>query len=111
VLASLGADGAVLVDDKGPLHGEAPVGSLVSAVGAGDAMLAGFLAAGGAGPAALRNGLVWAAAQVQHEGTLYRDNGTEIAVTLHDDVDRERVLAHPSAPPPGAAPVDPRADR
>jgi 1-phosphofructokinase len=74
-------------------------------------MLAGFLAAGGAGPAALRNGLVWAAAQVQHEGTLYRDNGTEIAVTLHDDVDRERVLAHPSAPPPGAAPVDPRADR
>jgi 1-phosphofructokinase len=41
VLASLGADGAVLVDNNGALHGEAPVQCVVSTVGAGDAMLAG----------------------------------------------------------------------
>ncbi len=44
VLASLGADGAVLVDDDGAIHGQTPVVSPLSSVGAGDAMLAGFLA-------------------------------------------------------------------
>jgi len=45
VLASLGADGAVLVDADGALWGHAPVTGVVSTVGAGDAMLAGYLAA------------------------------------------------------------------
>ncbi len=43
VLASLGSDGAILVDDIGAVWGHAPVDRVVSTVGAGDAMLAGYL--------------------------------------------------------------------
>ncbi len=69
VLASLGADGAVLVDDDGALHGQTPVVSPLSSVGAGDAMLAGFLAGGGAGAKALTQGLAWGAAAVLQPGS------------------------------------------
>ena len=53
VLASLGADGAVLVEDDGVVTAIAPVAEPRSTVGAGDALLAGFLAAGARGEAAL----------------------------------------------------------
>ena len=69
VLASLGADGAVLVDDDGAIHGQTPVVSPLSSVGAGDAMLAGFLAGGGAGAGALTQGLAWGAAAVLQPGS------------------------------------------
>ena len=69
VLASLGADGAVLVDDDGAVHGQTPVVSPLSSVGAGDAMLAGFLAGGGAGASALIQGLAWGAAAVLQPGS------------------------------------------
>lgn len=49
VLASLGADGAVLLQDDQIWYGEGPVAEPRSTVGAGDAMLAGFLAAGARG--------------------------------------------------------------
>ena len=45
VLASLGADGALLVTAAGAVHGTAPVDEVVSTVGAGDALLAGYLSA------------------------------------------------------------------
>ncbi|MDL4771857.1 MULTISPECIES: 1-phosphofructokinase [Thermomonosporaceae] len=64
VLVSLGADGAVLVDDDGILAGSAPVDRPSSTVGAGDALLAGFLAAGARGPEAFREALAWGAAAV-----------------------------------------------
>jgi 1-phosphofructokinase len=64
VLASLGADGAVLVEDEGVTIGEAPIAEARSTVGAGDALLAGFLAAGARGSAALAEGLAWGAAAV-----------------------------------------------
>jgi 1-phosphofructokinase len=64
VLASLGADGAVLVEDAGVTIGEAPVTGARSTVGAGDALLAGFLAAGARGSEALAEGLAWGAAAV-----------------------------------------------
>jgi 1-phosphofructokinase len=64
VLVSLGADGAVLVDDSGVTTGEAHVPTPRSTVGAGDALLAGFLAAGAEGPSALAEGLAWGAAAV-----------------------------------------------
>jgi 1-phosphofructokinase len=64
VLASLGADGAVLVEDGGVTLGEAPVAEPRSTVGAGDALLAGFLAAGARGSGALAEGLAWGAAAV-----------------------------------------------
>jgi 1-phosphofructokinase len=95
VLASLGADGAILVDDSGALHGQAPVPRVVSAVGAGDALLAGFLAAGGSGREALRTALTWAAAAVQHEGTLFSGADPAVTVTIHDIVDRGRELTEP----------------
>jgi len=69
VLASLGAQGAVLVDDDGAVHGWTPQVPPLSSVGAGDAMLAGFLAAGGAGPEALIEGLAWGAAAVLQPGS------------------------------------------
>ena len=45
VLVSMAGEGAVLVDEEGAVHQlEAPKGALVNAVGAGDSMVAGFLA-------------------------------------------------------------------
>jgi 1-phosphofructokinase len=92
VLASLGADGAILVDSDGVVHGEAPVAHPVSTVGAGDAMLAGFLSAGGTGPAALAAGLRWGAAAVQHAGTVLTTSDGSAQVDLHDQADLSRVL-------------------
>lgn len=94
VLASLGAAGAILVDGSGATHGEAAVANPQSAVGAGDALLAGFLAAGGHGSEALAEGLAWGAAAASLPGSrmpapadLRRD-----AVRLHDTVERSRRL-------------------
>jgi 1-phosphofructokinase len=94
VLASLGADGAILVDASGALHGEAEVDTPVSAVGAGDSLLAGFLAGGGSGRKALIEGLAWGAAAVTLPGSrvpgpsdLRRD-----AVLIHSHIDRQRRL-------------------
>ncbi|PWU50687.1 1-phosphofructokinase [Micromonospora globispora] len=69
VLASLGAEGAVLVDADGVVTGIAPVAEPRSNVGAGDALLAGFLAGGTAGAEALAEGLAWAAAAVSLPGS------------------------------------------
>jgi 1-phosphofructokinase len=83
VLASLGADGAVLVDDAGATHGRTRVVSPVSSVGAGDAMLAGFLAGGGHGAEALTEALAWGAAAVLQPGSGMPSPG---------DIDRAGVL-------------------
>jgi 1-phosphofructokinase len=69
VLASLGPDGAILVEDGRAWHGECPVHEPRSTVGAGDAMLAGFLAAGAQGEAALVEALAWASAAVALPGS------------------------------------------
>ena len=45
VLVSLGRDGAVLVDGNGALHGRTAAVDVINTVGAGDAFLAGYLAA------------------------------------------------------------------
>jgi tagatose 6-phosphate kinase len=61
VLLSLGKDGAVLIDADGAIHLPAPAAAPVNPVGAGDAMLAGYLDAwsrGESGEAAL----TWASA-------------------------------------------------
>lgn len=96
VLASLGPDGAVLVDSNGAVHGEAPKAHVVSAVGAGDALLAGFLAGGGSGPAALRCGLEWAAATVSQAGSLYASDGAAPRIAIHDRFDPDRRLISPA---------------
>jgi 1-phosphofructokinase len=69
VLASLGADGAVLIEDSGVVTGKSPVSAPRSTVGAGDALLAGFLAAGATGESALAEGLAWGAAAVRQPGS------------------------------------------
>ncbi|MFP5377950.1 MAG: 1-phosphofructokinase family hexose kinase [Acidimicrobiia bacterium] len=69
VVVSLGARGALLVDGSEPVLAVPPPVHARSDVGAGDTLLAGFLAAGGAGPGALRAGVAWAAAAVALPGT------------------------------------------
>ncbi|MFJ9077615.1 1-phosphofructokinase [Streptomyces sp. NPDC102278] len=69
VLASLGADGQLLVAAEGSHYGTAPAAEIRSNVGAGDASLAGFLIAGGAGPEALASALAHGAAAVQLPGS------------------------------------------
>jgi 1-phosphofructokinase len=69
VLASLGPDGAVLVDVDGVTRGECPVAEPRSTVGAGDCLLAGFVAAGASGGKALATALQWAAAAVELPGS------------------------------------------
>jgi 1-phosphofructokinase len=69
VLASLGPDGALLVDDGGAYHASAEVSAPRSTVGAGDATLAGFLAAGGSGAEALAEAVAWGTAAVALPGS------------------------------------------
>jgi 1-phosphofructokinase len=74
VLVSLGRDGAVLVDGNGVLHGRTAAVDAINTVGAGDAFLAGYLAADAN---ALRPedrltwALRWGATAVQHQRTLF----------------------------------------
>lgn len=94
VLVSLGADGAVLVDHRRATHGEAPVAAPRSAVGAGDALLAGFLASGGQGVRGLRQALRWGAAATALPGSRmpapHDLNGC--LVVIHDRIDLDRAL-------------------
>lgn len=94
VLVSLGADGAVLVDENGALHADTPPFVPDSTVGAGDALLAGFLYAGGAGEAGLVEAVAWGAAAARlpgSRGPTPADLERE-AVRLHDDLDLEKAL-------------------
>lgn len=94
LLVSLGPDGAVLVDADGALHGEVMVDQVRNTVGAGDALLAGFLAAGAQGKAALEGALAWARAAVQSPQTLMTppEAADREAVHVRTSVDLERVL-------------------
>ena len=98
VLASLGADGAVLVDETGATFGSATIEKARSAVGAGDSMLAGFLAAGGSGPDALAEALAWGAAAASLPGSRMPtpDDLDRAAVTLADRIDPHRPLTERS---------------
>jgi 1-phosphofructokinase len=89
VLVSLGARGAVLVDEGGAIHAESEVIVPRSTVGAGDALLAGFLAAGGEGPNALAEGVAWGAAACVLPGTVVPGPG---------DLQRQLVETHPVDP-------------
>jgi 1-phosphofructokinase len=94
VLASLGRDGALLVQQDGAWYGEAPVDAPVSSVGAGDTALAGFLSAGGHGPAALVEALAFGAAAVRMPGSRVPGPADldRSAVRLSDTLPSERNL-------------------
>ena len=97
VLVSLGRDGAVLVDGNGALHGRSAAVDAINTVGAGDAFLAGYLAADASAllPAdRLTWALRWGATAVQHQGTL---------LSRVDD----RIPVHITAAEPGVALSEP----
>jgi 1-phosphofructokinase len=85
VLVSLGSDGAVFVDRAGATHVEAKLDDVLNPVGAGDALLAGFLAGGG-GHAALRRAVAWSVAAC-------RSLGSQMRPVTQTDVDA--VVVHP----------------
>ena len=98
VLVSLGRDGALYVDADTACHAEAPLDDVVNPVGAGDALLAGYLAADvttGGGPAALRTAVAWSVAACRSAGTrMGQVGGRDLdAVVVHEPIDLDRVLA------------------
>ncbi|MEU3348726.1 1-phosphofructokinase [Streptomyces sp. NPDC006700] len=97
VLASLGADGQLLVDGAGAWFGSARVDAVRSNVGAGDSSLAGFLIAGGTGPEALALAVAHGAAAVQLPGSLMPTPADldPAAVTVTPDVPVDRALTEP----------------
>lgn len=97
VLASLGADGQLLVDGSGAWFGSAHVEVVRSNVGAGDSSLAGFLIAGGSGPEALASAVAHGAAAVQLPGSEMPtpDDLDPAAVTVTAEVPMDRALKEP----------------
>jgi len=97
VLASLGADGQLLVNSAGAWFGSARVKTVRSNVGAGDSSLAGFLIAGGSGPEALASAVAHGAAAVQLPGSVMPTPGDldPAAVTVTAEVPVDRVLKEP----------------
>ncbi|MEU2550825.1 1-phosphofructokinase [Streptomyces sp. NPDC014940] len=97
VLASLGADGQLLVDGTGAWFGSARVRAVRSNVGAGDSSLAGFLIAGGSGPKALASAVAHGAAAVQLPGSVMPAPADldPAAVTVTADVPVDRELTEP----------------
>jgi 1-phosphofructokinase len=93
VLVSLGPDGAVLVDARGAVHGEAAIDDAVNPVGAGDALLAGFIAGGGTA-SALSTAIAWSVAACRSPGTRMRAVRDEdcAAVVIHETIERDRRL-------------------
>ncbi|MFD8111163.1 1-phosphofructokinase [Streptomyces microflavus] len=89
VLASLGADGQLLVEASGAYFATARVETVRSNVGAGDASLAGFLTAGGQGPGALASAVAHGAAAVQLAGSL---------MPTPADLDRSAVVVSAAVP-------------
>ena len=96
VLASLGPDGAVLVDAEGVVRCTADPVEPCSTVGAGDALLAGFLAAGASGDRAVVEAVAWGRAAVGLPGS--RMPGP-------DDIDQDsvRIVRDPDGVPEHAA--------
>lgn len=93
LLVSMGPDGALFVDANSAVHAEAAIDDVVNTVGAGDALLAGFLAAGG-GASAIGDAVAWSVAAVRSPGTRMRsvtaaDRG---AVHVHERIDPARRL-------------------
>jgi 1-phosphofructokinase len=93
VLVSMGEDGVVLIGEGTLVHGELEQAPIASAAGAGDALLAGYLAVGG-GPVGVAEGLAWAAAACREPGTAAPKvlDTDRAVVRMHDSVDTGRQL-------------------
>ncbi|MEV6834991.1 1-phosphofructokinase [Streptomyces sp. NPDC051133] len=97
VLASLGADGQLLVEDAGAWFGSAHVDTVRSNVGAGDSSLAGFLIAGGSGPEALASAVAHGTAAVQLPGSVMPTPADldPAAATVTAEIPLDRELTEP----------------
>ena len=98
VLASLGADGALLVDDDGVLYAHATGIPFVNSVGAGDALLAGFFGGGRTRQERLATAVLWATALDAHSTTLFpirQDLAERISVGELNTP--EKLLSEPSS--------------
>jgi 1-phosphofructokinase len=98
VLTSLGPAGAVLVRRDAAWHATAPAIEPRSTVGAGDALLAGYLAAGADGPGALAEAVAWGSAAAALPGSRMPGPGdisrTGIRVTGLTDLTSGDLAAH-----------------
>ncbi len=97
VLCSLGADGALFIDQNGVIHVEPEQKVVGVPVGAGDILLATFIA-GGANAEALPNAISWSAASVPLEGTAIPtpDQAAQVTVRINNQLDRSRSLVEVS---------------
>jgi 1-phosphofructokinase len=95
VLVSLGPDGAAYVDRSGSSHAEGRLVEVANTVGAGDALLAGFLANGSQTLAALGEAVAWSIAACRSPGTTMGavQVADREAVTVHRHADPQRRLA------------------
>ena len=93
VLVSLGPDGALFVDASAMSHAEARIDDVANTVGAGDALLAGFLAAG-ADASALADAVAWSIAAIRSPGTRMRavTAADRAPVIVHERIDPSRLL-------------------
>jgi 1-phosphofructokinase len=102
VVVSMGSDGALLVDEEGVLHAKAFVSSPKSTVGAGDALLAGYLAgtlaAGGNRATALREAVAWGSGALRLDGSRVPviTEADRAAVVMDDAPDLARHLRQPA---------------
>ncbi len=94
VLISLGPDGALLVSPGGVSHGELQVATIANTVGAGDALLAGFLAAGAEGVEGLAGALAWSSAAIRSPQTSMAplSQADWDAVSIRESIDEQRIL-------------------
>ena len=88
IVVSLGKHGAVLVHDDEPVLAVPPPIVPQSNVGAGDSLLAGFLAGGGRGADALRRGVAYGSAAASLPGT---------SMPRSHDLDLDGVRVQPAA--------------
>ncbi len=75
---------------------------MVSTVGVGDALLAGYLSTGSTRDHRLATALQWADRAVQHEGTLFTAVDAPVDVSIHESVNPARRL-HNHEPAPTIA--------
>ena len=93
IVCSLGADGALFINKETVVHAE-PVNPVAGVpVGAGDILLATFIA-GGANADALANAVAWSAASVPLEGTAIptKAQAAEVEVNVNTSFDASRSL-------------------
>ena len=93
VLCSLGADGAIFINETGVIHVEPETKVIGVPVGAGDILLATFIA-GGADLTALSGAVAWSAASVPLKGTAIptAEQADKVKVKVNQSLEANRSL-------------------